>query len=269
MKNVMDTNISEDFTYKFYRNILSVIKNKYEPHFFFEAEKVIKSADGNPKIFIRHDVDLDLKRAVNIAKIEKEAKINSCYMIMTNCPFYSLKKKTNRLLLLEFIKLGHEIGLHFNVDKNINVPSNIKPEVLEGNIILSCKLLEDITGTKINTISFHRPLPQFLRGPLYIADRVNAYSAELMDWYLSDSKGVWREGNPIPMLENPKKKVLQLLVHPIWWGRSHKPAAERLQVFYENKTRSFNNEKTRTFDNALTSHLSIFRSKKRENKYGN
>jgi hypothetical protein len=68
-----------------------------------------------------------------------------------------------------------------------------------------------------------------LRGPLKLAGVVNAYAAELMGWYVSDSKARWREGDPLATLDRPKGKVLQVLIHPIWWGPGH--PREKLQRF--------------------------------------
>ena len=60
--------------------------------------------------------------------------------------------------------------------------------------------------------------------------KVNAYSRELMSWYLSDSAGNWREGEPLPLLSNPDRPLLQLLIHPFWWGEEHMSAGDRLQT---------------------------------------
>jgi len=57
---------------------------------------------------------------------------------------------------------------------------------------------------------------------------VNAYAAPLMESYLSDSAGVWRAGEPLAAIGEMHGPVLQVLIHPIWWGPEHAPAAERL-----------------------------------------
>ncbi len=181
---------------------------------------------------------------------------------MTNSPFYSLDDNHSQSSIREIIASGHEIGLHFDFyDKSMR-GDGIVIEQIKNDIDSSCHELEKITGTKIPSISFHRPLPQFLRGPFYIDGIINAYSAELMKWYLSDSKGNWREGNPLSSLENPKDKILQLLIHPIWWDEKHLEAPERLQTFFEHRTKNFSAEEKNKFDITLSSYLTIQRSQK-------
>src|SRR5205823_1486511 len=107
----------------------------------------------------------------------------------------------------------------------------------------------------VKSLSFHRPIPWLLRGPLLIGSRVNAYAAELMEWYLSDSKGCWREGEPLPKLRQPQGSKLQLLTHPIWWGDTHLTPAERLDEFAKEKTWRLSHSKAAEFDLALASTL--------------
>lgn len=85
--------------------------------------------------------------------------------------------------------------------------------------------------------------------------KVNAYSRELMSWYLSDSAGNWREGEPLPLLSNPDRPLLQLLIHPFWWGEEHMSAGDGLQTYFDAVTRGCSVQQVRALDIALTSHL--------------
>ncbi|MBA4405762.1 hypothetical protein C0389_00650 [bacterium] len=255
-------NNSFDFSYSYYQKILFIIKTNFDQYLFSQAPIVFRKQHNKPTIFLRHDIDLDLEKALVMAQIEYENKIKSCYMVMTNCSFYSLQNNSAKSILNEILKMGHEVGLHFDF-ANSEIRSNnslINDSVIE-QIDHDCEFLENVISQKVQTISFHRPLQQFLRGPLIVAGRINAYSAELMEWYLSDSKGIWREGAPIQFLEKPKKPSLQLLVHPIWWGFNHQSSNDRLQSFFEDKTKNLTIEEIVKFDNNLSSHLSIYRSK--------
>jgi len=254
---------SFDFTYSFYRQLLFTAKINFEHSSFSQAREIFTKQNSKPIIFLRHDVDLDIDKALSMAKIENENGVKSCFMVMTNCPFYSIQDSSTKIFLKELIGMNHEIGLHFHFSNPDERDENtlIDNKIIE-QINSDCTRLENIISQRINSISFHRPLKQFLHGPLIIADRINAYSAELMDWYLSDSKGMWREGNPINHLINPKKNILQLLVHPIWWDDINQKAQDRLQSFFDDKTKDLSEEEKRFFDNNLSSHLSIYRSKK-------
>lgn len=260
----MNKNFTTEFSYSYYEKILSIIKNNFETYLFFQAPQVLSNRNNKPIIFLRHDIDLDLEKALVMANIENRNNINSCYMIMTKCPFYSLQDDSSKSILNDLVQMGHEIGLHFDFTNSIEREKNTVIGDIEKHISKECEILENVIFQKIKSISFHRPLQQFLRGPLFVESRVNAYSSELMNWYLSDSKGVWREGEPIQFLENPHKPLLQLLTHPIWWGNKHQSPNDRLQSFFEVKTQNFTQEMAIEFDKAMSSHLSIYRSKKIE-----
>ncbi len=252
---------SSDFSYGYYRRLLKAIKANFQIRLFSEVPEILKLHQEKPVVLLRHDVDLDLDSALTMAEIESDFQVSSCYMLMTNCPFYNLNDQSSRAIVSHLIQLGHEVGLHFDFNNQNDEYGDIKTDFLVAEIESSAKLLEDIISRPIYSISFHRPLQQFLKGPLFIAGKINAYSAELMDWYLSDSRGNWREGEPLQMLENPRKPLLQLLVHPIWWGDEHMKPSDRLQSFFEHRTQDLSGEQIEEFDNALSGHLGVRRSK--------
>jgi hypothetical protein len=258
----MNTGWSSDFSYRYYETLLQAIKAHFHLRLFSDVPQFPTGHQEQPIILLRHDVDLDLDIALTMAEIESDLGISSCYMVMTNCPFYTLEAKSSRSILLRLEQLGHEIALHFDStnynyrrgDVDLNSPSVI------AELTNSVKRLEDVISRNVYSISFHRPLRHFLGGPLFICGKVNAYSAELMTWYLSDSKGTWRQGEPLQMLKNPQKPLLQLLVHPIWWGVKHMKASDRLQSFFERRTQDVSEERRKTFSNALSQHLGVVRS---------
>lgn len=245
-----------DFTYGYFRRILQAAKSNFELFLLFEAPQILNEI-GKPKLILRHDVDVDLNRALRMAEIEKEFDISATYMVMVNSPLYRVEQSSSKAILRKIISMNHEIGLHFDFDNNTERISNPKIGSFESKIHVACKGLEDLISQPIRSISFHRPLQQFLEGPLIIDGKVNAYSRELMTWYLSDSKGNWREGEPLPKLLNPDRPVLQLLIHPIWWGDEHISPEERLQAFFEDATQGFSPERIKTFEVALADHLGI------------
>lgn len=250
------------FDFEFYKEILSTLKHNFLFCPFKDAVKIINHNNTKPFVLLRHDVDLDIEHALKFARIEAEAGVISCYMIMTNSPFYNLLDNLSISIIRELISIGHEIGLHFDFQNNSHRNGDTTIEMIEEDINQASKIFEDIIDVKIHSISFHRPLHNFLNGPFLIREKVNAYSAELMKWYLSDSKGNWREGNPLHALQNPKDKILQLLIHPIWWDEKHFSASERLQIFFERRTKDFNTEERNNFDNILSSYLTVQRSER-------
>ncbi|HVX27962.1 MAG TPA: class I SAM-dependent methyltransferase [Parafilimonas sp.] len=192
--------------------------------------------------------------------IENELGLQSTYMVMLNSPCYDVSTETSKKILKQLLTLGHEVALHFDVTKSKRNDPKISTNDIEGDIAHDIKQLEQIIEVPVKSISFHRPLSQFLKGPLKIAGVINAYSKELMTWYLSDSAGRWREGEPLQKLLKPTNKLLQLLIHPIWWGEEHKNASERLEEFFRATTFGWSIDKTKEFDKALAEHISVRRA---------
>ena len=219
-----------NFSYGCFKYILKVVKSKFQLYMFSDVLSTI-NAYGH-KCILRHEVDISLKIALQMAEIESKMGVYSTYMIMQNSPLYSLRDKVSQNIIRRMINMGHQIGLHYYDKKNEHSRSNI--DDLGAKINYSCKQLEDVTGLPVLSFSFHRPTSQCLKWPLILFGRYDAYSKELMTWYISDSQGRWGVRDPIARFSNPDKPLLQLLIHPIWWGNKHKDPTERLcDFFYE------------------------------------
>ena len=218
-----------DFSYSYFQEILKIVKERFELHTLSEAPKIV-GKQGKPKLILRHDVDVSLKRALIMAKIEKQLEIRSTYMVMTESTLYDISDDSSRQLLREILDLNHEIALHFVLPKE-------NAESLETKINASCRKIEKVISRDVLSVSFHQPPDECLGGPFRIAGRVNAYSKELMEWYRSDSKGRWICGEPLPQLSTLKIPLLQLLIHPVWWGEKHASKEERLRAFVAEENR--------------------------------
>lgn len=251
-----------NFSYDFYKRILEVAKVVFKPQLFSEAPRILnKLKNTQPALFIRHDIDISPNNSLKIASIESEKNIRSTYMIMINSPFYKIDDPHTLLILNEILAMGHEIGLHFDFDCNISESNNaIDPTIIDQKMNLSCLRLEHILGKEIKSVSFHCPQPQLLKGPFTIAGRINAYSKQLMQNYISDSKGVFRDGNPLTQIKHFDKKLLQLLTHPIWWNEKHRKPEEIIQTFFDNHTMGLSREEKIIFDENMLKQIAIKRT---------
>jgi hypothetical protein len=248
---------TSDFSYEYFKRILRAVKSNFELYLLSEVPGILNSK-GSPKLILRHDVDVSLKMALKMAAIENNLGVRSTYMVMTRSPLYDIENDTSRGMLLQLIDMGHEVGLHFDLDKDER-DGNYEISRIELKIDYSCGLLQNITGLPIGSISFHHPIPPFLRGPLMVSGRINAYSKKLMEWYLSDSKGCWREGEPLPQLTKPDKHLLQLLIHPIWWGDKHMLPEDRLQEFFDTEIQGRLPQYIKAFDTNLANIITTVR----------
>ncbi|MGI8961575.1 MAG: hypothetical protein ACR2IV_17795 [Bryobacteraceae bacterium] len=242
-----------DFSYSYLRRLLEVVRSDFAPRLLGDAAQLRQPTDKR-LAFVRHDVDVDLNKALRMAEIEREHSVPASYMIMNASLMYTLREGSVARALREIQSLGHEIGMHFDCPEELRQEEGELSQI-EGKIATACSELEECIGAPIKSLSFHRPIPWLLRGPLLIGSRVNAYAKELMEWYLSDSKGCWREGEPLPKLRHPKSTNLQLLTHPIWWGDTHLSPAERLDEFFTEKTRGVALSEAAEFDSALAATL--------------
>lgn len=203
-----------DFSYSYLKKLYSKIRNQYRISLFHEAQSLF--LETSKLAFIRHDLDVSLQRALPLAIAENEWGIVSTYHVMMTSPFYKINKPESRDMISQIQSLGHEVGLHYDIEAR--GMKNAPPTVRERDIIQCCNELEDIIGTNVHSVSFHLPIQDLFNGPLNVGGRINAYAAPLFKWYLSDSRARWREGDPIKSIDNPRSNILQILIHPIWWG---------------------------------------------------
>jgi hypothetical protein len=250
---------SRDFSYSYFRTLLKAILDNFDCHRILEAPQALERPAKKPAIFLRHDIDIDLRRALRMAQIEHDLGVRATYMVIVDSPLYRVEDADSRAVLNELESMGHEIALHFVVDQMDGQPPPLAAS-LEQRIQVACERLEKVKGTEVRSVSFHRPRVEFLRGDLTIAGRINAYSRTLMAWYLSDSRGRWREGDPLPKLLKPTGPLLQLLIHPIWWGDNSLSPEDRLQRVFLSATKAMSRDDARAYDQALSGQIGIQRS---------
>lgn len=200
-----------EFSYASYFGILDAWRRRFSIH----PLRDFGSSD-EPRLYLRHDIDVCPKSALELARREAAHGISSTYMFIPTSPLYELTAD----VLRPFSELGHEVALHFDY-----LTSGVEPDNVQSAVEKQCTFIASLTDEPVRPISFHRPIPQFLRGPDRLFGMVNAYSATLMACYRSDSAGRWRN-DPLHI---PDMDVAQLLTHPIWWGEEHQEPPARLR----------------------------------------
>ena len=224
----------EDFSYACFRRLVAAMKDRYAPCRFGEAPDWLQRP-GRPIAFLRHDVDVCLERALDMARLEQEMEMPATYMVLAKAVLYDYRSAAGARSIRDLRRCGHEVGLHFDIDAE-GVAADADSGEVERVVAAARDGLADVLGEPVRSFAFHRPIPRFLRGPLQVAGMVNAYAAELMADYISDSKANWREGDPLARILRPPRGVLQVVIHPIWWGPAHQAGPERLQSFFETRT---------------------------------
>ncbi len=144
-------------------------------------------------LFLRHDVDLSLEAAVEMAEAEAELGVPSTYLLMTESVFYNLASKEGIATTARLRELGHTVGLHA-VYPNAVLDDRFEP-----------------------VISWHNPRPEYMAAE--IDGAVNAYGERYFSpqTYRSDSNQHWRSGCPHEELRAGAFPWLQILIHPEIW----------------------------------------------------
>ena len=178
----------------------------------------MRDAINHPDKFIilRQDIDLDFSPSFEVMKLQRELGITSTFFVLTSAYTYNPQTIIIREMLKEMAESGFEIGLHFDP----SIYGNIGHDELVEKLEMECKILEEITGVPVTSISLHNPsisgeYPQF-------EGYLNAYSEEFFadERYISDSMRVdstvhpFRGKNPHEFIRNAEKFPLQIVLHP-------------------------------------------------------
>jgi hypothetical protein len=152
--------------------------------------------DGEPEpgdLFLRHDVDLMLEAAVELAELEAEEGVRATYFLMTESVFYNLASHEGRAAFERLRALGHRVGLH------AVWPSREADDRFD------------------RVVAWHNPDPDYVSDPLDGLVNVMAPPWFSPDTYRSDSNQRWRSGCPHEELAAGRFEWLQLLTHPEIW----------------------------------------------------
>jgi hypothetical protein len=142
-------------------------------------------------LLLRHDVDLSLDAALELAEFEAERSVAATYLLMTESEFYNLESPTGKSVLDALRERGHRVGLHA-VWPKVELDERFDP-----------------------VFSWHNPDRHFMHEAVDAA--VNVMHSPFGDWYRSDSNQYWRHGCPHEELAAGAFERLQLLTHPEIW----------------------------------------------------
>lgn len=217
-----------DFTYSAYQKLINLIKNEGYSFSGYGGDNKGKFA------IIRHDVDIDLKKAAEFSCFEAGIyeKIDSTYMLLLTSDFYNIHSVTNRKYIRQILKNGHNIGLHFDetqysMDERSEMEFYIKKEI---------DILSDIAETQINVVSMHRPSKMTLQENIHIEGIENSYSKEYFDEikYISDSRHCWRE-DVLDAVTSGRFDKLQILTHPFWYKNDSESTKDIVSEYLQEK----------------------------------
>jgi hypothetical protein len=144
-------------------------------------------------LILRHDVDLSLEAALQMAELEAELGARATYFLMTQSVFYNLGSSEGRRALNRLRELEHGVGLHA-VWPNVELDDRFDA-----------------------VVAWHNPNPDYMSEPVDGAVNVMEPPYFEPDHYRSDSNQRWRHGCPHEQLRGAEFEWLQLLIHPEIW----------------------------------------------------
>lgn len=222
-----------EFTYDWYVNLIKhLLDVGYSNISYKDTENKLNISDN---FILRHDVDNSLTKALEMARLERQLGVKSTFFILLTSDFYNIASSKNKESILEISDLGHDIGLHFDEAsyQNKDVPIDV-PEL----IVNESKIMSEILGLPIESVSMHRPSKRTLESNYIIPGIINSYGDRFFkDFkYLSDSRCRWRE--PINEIVSKREfSNLHILTHPIWYHNSYVTMRQTLLNFIEQASK--------------------------------
>jgi hypothetical protein len=216
-----------EFSLDGYCELLSAFKNTGYSFCGFE-EIDSRLTEGYPFVVLRHDIDMSLRPALEIARREYEQGVQATYFVLLSSPFYNIFSRSNAQIMLQIHQYGHQIATHIDLAaydndyvkafKEVEILSKFYPYI-------NTQLVSLHSSCNLNQI----PVESFQQ-----LDKVYGSAVRGDMAYVSDSTGRWRYGRPLDSEAFKTQKPIQLLTHPIWWIQEGETAKEKLELWLQN-----------------------------------
>jgi hypothetical protein len=225
-----------DFSYVAYGDLLdSLLETRTNLCF----RDTLKGNMESSCVLLRHDVDYSPESALRMAEFEAQKGVQSTYFLLFSSQYYNLFEVEQSRFPEQLVALGHEVGLHYDVQslEKLKRPRQNEHEELQVQV----DILASLAGKDVRSISMHNPS---ISGadPYACIDLINAYDPKFTDEiaYFSDSCGAWRNDFVECIERNSFPKQLQLLIHPIFWNQESRTRWATLERFHLKTVERFN-----------------------------
>jgi hypothetical protein len=217
--------LRDAFDYATYWSLLSGIA---------ATHRIVRFADlgGEPEApfcILRHDVDYSPAAALRLAEQESARGIRATYFLLAGTSYYNLLAPEHAHVAQELAKLGHEVGLHYDVGSFLPYPREQWPRLLRAQ----ATLLGELAGQPVSAIAMHQPA---LHGDDPFRNQADGFLNAYDDLftremtYISDSCRAWRNREWAMLTGGEVPRKLQLALHPINWAETDR---DRETIFRE------------------------------------
>jgi len=202
------------FSREAYESVLGAInRSGYRWSTFSEVAAAMPDMASCQTCLMRHDVDISMDFAVDMAKVEYSHSVRSTYFLMLRSPLYNLMSRHGSAAMMQLVDLGHDIGLHF--DAGFSLRSSMG---MDKDLRFELDTLSRLIGREVRAFSFHQPSEDAIRLRIAVPEVINTYHPEQLPSfkYVSDSNRVWRDLDPFQLVACGFQQI-QILIHPVWW----------------------------------------------------
>lgn len=173
----------------------------------YESTQIREGSEvGSKRLFVRHDVDVSLECAAQLAQLEHELGVAATYFVACQSPLFRIDTPDARNCLKAIVDCGHVVGLH--VDRRTigrGPPSTVE------------QLAARVPEINTRIVSSHAPASYPPRLPTLSQGWIDANDLLQEAQYLSDSANKWREGDPLNHPATAVGKSVHMNTHPVWW----------------------------------------------------
>lgn len=238
----------QEFTLEGYRTLLARFRSYGYEYRLLTDLVDSKWIAAQSVIYLRHDIDIDLKFALQIARLEKQENISSVFFVALRSPFYNALDLRNIQVVNEIHGLGHVIAPHVLLPTDTDLTESVEFDL---------KLMEDVYPfVNRHLVSVHSPIDfEQLKGLKHIAGIERVYGPVMSQqlFYFSDSGCCWRFGHPCDAQAYVEHRPIQLLTHPFWWVQEGDTPIQKLHNYFMDRQRGFVKEYSAFFPKLLSS----------------
>ena len=210
-----------------YKNLIEQFKDKGYKFVDFS-----RTPNQKKEILLRHDIDFDIGKALEIALLENQLNVASTYFFLIRSDSYNFSTPENIKKIKEIYNLGHKVSIHFDSTLYSSAKAGF---TLEKNLF---KLL-----TNLNTeiVSFHRPNNFYLDNNDDFFGVPHTYQDRFFKdiKYISDSGGGFFYDHPTKCDAFKNFDSMQFLTHPIWWTTKGDTNIEKIQSFLKESSKNY------------------------------
>ena len=194
---------------------------------------------AEPFFILRHDVDYSTRAALTLAKQESDRGIRATYFLLPSGLYYNLLDPAYADVPRRLIDLGHEVGLHYDVNLLHRFAREKSAQIMR----LQVSLLEVLSGSEVQSMAMHQP--GLNAGDTFpeTGGLLNAYDDRFFRRmpYISDSCRAWRDSAWSILESEELPRQFQLALHPINWSEENRDRVSLFRSVHVDLARAIEN----------------------------